>query len=241
VHYGEVDSLAIHPSEPATIYAGTVGNGVLKSTDGGASWSPVNGGLTSTNVSALAIDPSTPATIYAGTLDAGVFKSTDAGGIWTPINAGLGNLVVYALAIDPSMPTKLCAGTSGGVYEVDDYRDLEPCTPGPTLLCLSGSRFKVTTQWSSLDGQTGAGQAVALAGGNTGYFTFFDPANIELVTKVLNGCSTNGHYWFFASGLTNVGVQINLTDTVTGAAKPYSSTLGAAFPPIQDTATFPCP
>jgi len=76
---------------------------------------------------------------------------------------------------------------------------------------------------------------------DTGYFWFFHPNNVEVVTKVLNGCSTNGHYWFFASGLTNVGVQINVTDMVTGASKPYSNSYGTPFPPIQDTAAFLCP
>jgi hypothetical protein len=36
-------------------------------------------------------------------------------------------------------------------------------------------------------------------------------------------------------------VQINVTDTVTGAMKPYSNPVGDAFQPIQDTAAFPCP
>jgi hypothetical protein len=61
------------------------------------------------------------------------------------------------------------------------------------------------------------------------------------VVKVLTGCSVNGGYWFFASGLTNVGVQINVTDTLTGVNKPYSNTLGTPFEPIQDTSAFPCP
>ena len=58
---------------------------------------------------------------------------------------------------------------------------------------------------------------------------------------MLNGCAKNSHYWFFASGLTNVGVQINVTDTATGTSKPYSNALGSAFQPIQDTSAFLCP
>ena len=53
---------------------------MLKSTDGGGSWSPFSNGLTST-VSALVIDPLTPATIYAGTLGGGVFVVSVADGV----------------------------------------------------------------------------------------------------------------------------------------------------------------
>jgi hypothetical protein len=233
LHGNAVDSFAIDPSAPATIYAGSA-NGVLKSTDTGVNWSQVNAGLTSASVSGIAIDPSTPATIYAGTLDAGVFRSTDAGGSWTPINAGLGNLAVNALAIDPSRPTRLYAGTGGGVYELDHG----PCVPGPTTLCLSGSRFQVTTVWTTATGQSGAGQAVALAGGDTGYFTFFDSANVEVAVKILNGCASNGSFWTFAGGLTNLGVVMTVTDSLPGTVKTYTNSAGTPFRPIQDTGAF---
>src|SRR5437870_1964525 len=57
----DILALAIDPSHPATIYAGT-GGGLFKSTNGGESWSsslPLN------MVQALAIDPRTPTTLYA--------------------------------------------------------------------------------------------------------------------------------------------------------------------------------
>jgi streptogramin lyase len=115
------------------------------------------------------------------------------------------------------------------------------CVSDPQTLCLNNGRFSVTAAFQTTpEGPSAPATAVPLTA-NTGYFWFFDPTNVEVVAKVLDGCSTNGHYWFFASGLTNVGVQINVTDRVTGASKPYSNTLGTAFPPVQDTAAFPCP
>jgi len=63
---GPVYVLAIDPDTPTTLYAGTQCAGVLKSLDGGDSWSPVNTGLTSSSVSALAINPTTPTTLYGG-------------------------------------------------------------------------------------------------------------------------------------------------------------------------------
>jgi len=100
---GDILALAIDPSSPAILYAGT-SLGVFKSTNGGESWSPINTGLTLYPVlpvfRALAIDPSAPATLYAGTFFTGVFKSTNGGGSWSAINAGL--TATGVLALEPS-------------------------------------------------------------------------------------------------------------------------------------------
>ncbi|MEI6206917.1 MAG: SUMF1/EgtB/PvdO family nonheme iron enzyme [Desulfuromonadales bacterium] len=111
-----VYSLAIDPSDPQTIYAGTIGGGVFKSTNGGTNWSAVSTGLTNTNVNSLAIDPSTPQTIYAGT-SGGVFKSTSGGTSWSAVNTGLPNASVRSLAVDPSTPQIIYAGTNNGVFK----------------------------------------------------------------------------------------------------------------------------
>ena len=80
--------------------------------------------------------------------------------------------------------------------------------------------------------------------GDSGYFWFFDAANIEVVTKVLNGCGLPpGAYWVFAAGLTNVHVELKVIDTQTGTVYLKENPQGTAFAPIQDTAAFPasCP
>jgi photosystem II stability/assembly factor-like uncharacterized protein len=110
---GAVQGLAIDPQNPSTIYAGA-GNGVFKSTDGGASWYRVNSGILS--VSTLVIDPQTPSIVYAGSLGGGVFKSMDGGANWSSASAGL-RTFVGVLAIDPQNPNTLYAGTEGGVFK----------------------------------------------------------------------------------------------------------------------------
>ena len=107
---GVVYALAIDPAAPATLYAGTR-VGVFKSTNGGASWSAVNTGLTNTHVGALAIDPATPTTLYAGT-DGGVFKSANGGASWSAVNTGLTDTHVNVLAIDPATPATSMPGQS---------------------------------------------------------------------------------------------------------------------------------
>ena len=45
-------------------------------------------------------------------------------------------------------------------------------------------------------------------------------------------------FWFFAAGLTNVRVDIEVTDTETGESKTYVNPQNQPFAPIQDTEGF---
>jgi len=111
------------------------------------------------------------------------------------------------------------------------------CAPGPDALCLSGGRFRVLAGWRTRDGRSGSGNAVPLTP-DTGYFWFFDPANVEMITKVLNACGVNRRIWAFAGGLTDVEVSTTVQDTASGASRVYRNPQGAAFLPIQDTEAF---
>ncbi len=78
---------------------------------------------------------------------------------------------------------------------------------------------------------------------DSGYFWFFGASNVELVTKVLNACvDPFNRHWVFAAGLTDVEVELVVTDTVTGQVKRYQNPRGAAYKPVQDTDAFAtCP
>jgi photosystem II stability/assembly factor-like uncharacterized protein len=111
-------TLAIDPQNPAVTYAGTVrslhrtiGGGIFKSTDGGASWTAINAGLPDALIGVLAIDPKTPNVLYAGTDSHGVFKSSNGGESWATVNVSDLYTSVRALAIDPITPTTVYAGT----------------------------------------------------------------------------------------------------------------------------------
>src|SRR5712691_10631787 len=85
--------IAVDPSNPATVFAGTFGHGIFKTIDGAASWSDTTSNLTASTVSSLLVNPSNPATIYAGGGSIGVglpvFRSTDGGNGWIPAHSGL--------------------------------------------------------------------------------------------------------------------------------------------------------
>jgi hypothetical protein len=115
------------------------------------------------------------------------------------------------------------------------------CQPAPERLCLRDGRFELEAAWSLAGGRTGPGRALPLTAG-TGAFWFFREENLELLVKVLDGCTLNGRFWLFAGGLTNVAVELTLRDTTTGAVATYRNPLGRPFVPIQDTAAFAtCP
>ena len=117
-----------------------------------------------------------------------------------------------------------------------------PCVHDDHTLCLNGGRFAVTARWAKPTGESGDGSGVGLTG-DSGYFWFFDRANIEVVVKVLDACGlTPSQFWVFAAGLTNVEATVSVRDSRTGALRNYRNDQGTAFAPIQDTKAFAtCP
>ena len=111
-----------------------------------------------------------------------------------------------------------------------------PGACGADTLCLAGGRFRITADWQTATGP-GSGHPVLLTA-NTGYFWFFDSANVEMLVKVLDACRDYDREWVFAGGLTDVGVTMTVTDTRMGISKTYVNPPGTAFLPIQDTSTF---
>jgi predicted GH43/DUF377 family glycosyl hydrolase len=104
---------------------------------------------------------------------------------------------------------------------------------------LNDNRFSTAVWWWDSRGGVGQGGPLKLTE-DSNAFRFFSPENLEVVVKVLDGCAINGHYWVFAAGLTDVGLSLVVTDTVSGEVVSYSNTLGEAFQPVRDTAAFAC-
>lgn len=109
------------------------------------------------------------------------------------------------------------------------------CTSDP-VLCLSNDRFHVQVQWELATGERGEGHPIALSG-DTGYFWFFDSANVELVVKVLDGRSVNDRFWVFYGALSDVSYTLVVTDTLTGAVRAYVNAPGH-LASVADTTAF---
>lgn len=110
------------------------------------------------------------------------------------------------------------------------------CVPTAGRLCLSGGRFAVEAAWEDFSDRTGTGTAVGLTG-DSGYFWFFDAANVEVVLKVLDATAFNGRFWVFYGALSNVEYTLTVTDTVTGKVKTYKNPKGR-FASVGDTEAF---
>jgi sortilin (neurotensin receptor 3) len=119
--HSRVISMAIDPSYPATVYAGTKGDAVYKSHDGGQRWASMRSGLDDATISSVVnqflFDPTDNNHLFLATT-MGVFETKNGGEHWTKRMEGMKEvLMVVTLGMDPTRPAVLYAGTSGGVYK----------------------------------------------------------------------------------------------------------------------------
>jgi hypothetical protein len=149
---------------------------------------------------------------------------------------GTGNLLVawnsggFPLLFPGGIPP----GRDGSEWGVYAQRFQAPaCAAGTAHLCLGqplasgGQLFDVQVSWKNpYTGETGTGRSLPLTG-DTGAFWFFDPANLELMIKILDGRAVNGHFWVFYGSLSNVEYTVTVTETLTGTVKTYHN------PPFQ--------
>ena len=158
-------SLVIHPTNPLVLYWAAGEAGVLKSTDGGGTWTPKNFGLPGGSVSVLAMDPADPNHLmvaFSGNYSSQIsrpYRSVDGGERWEPTvicehqtgGTNLTNLRQVASAsllrfdpTDPSMFYFLVASQTlscGGFYRSCDLGasyDRNPrCDSVPRPACAS--------------------------------------------------------------------------------------------------------
>ena len=121
---GRMTSLAASP-DGGTLFAGAADGGVWRSTDGGATWTPVFDSQGTLSIGALLTVPTASGyTLYAGTGEAntssdsyagiGVLASSDAGHTWTHVGGGeLNGALIFRLAQDGG---SILAATSHGLY-----------------------------------------------------------------------------------------------------------------------------
>jgi photosystem II stability/assembly factor-like uncharacterized protein len=122
--YSRVIAMAIDPSYPATVYAGTKGDAVYKSHDGGQRWASMRAGLDDVTITSVVnqflFDPADSQHIFLATT-MGVFETKNGGEQWTKRMEGMKEvLMIVTLGMDPTRPAVLYAGTSGGVYKSVD-------------------------------------------------------------------------------------------------------------------------
>jgi len=105
----EVNAVAVAPSTGDTLLACAFQawlRQVYRTSDGGASWDPVDGLV---GIRDVVVDPGHPLFVYA--VGGRVFRSQDGGVTWGPVSTDIGASV---LSLDPSNGRRLYAGTTAG-------------------------------------------------------------------------------------------------------------------------------
>ena len=121
------------------------------------------------------------------------------------------------------------------------------CSPSETVVCLRQGRFQVEVDWMDFEAATGNAQVVpeslTVPGiEDSALLYFFQPANWEMLIKIIDGCNFNDRYWVFAAATTNVAYNIKVTDTTTGVERTFENPLGTSADAITDTLAFAtCP
>ncbi|MEQ1675361.1 MAG: hypothetical protein ABL876_01590, partial [Chitinophagaceae bacterium] len=183
MHVLGVSSILVDPSNSNTLYAGTgevyrvdtsnigynvwkargtYGIGIIKSTNGGVSWTQVMTKSTAQMfaIQMLAFDPTTSNTIYACATD-GLYRSTDNGTTWNQI---LAKTYVKDIAINPSNTNQIVVGV-GNMVNPDKgiYRTTNGNNASPTWTKIA-SALPATFEGSILLDNVGAGELVASIG-----------------------------------------------------------------------------
>ena len=133
---GRVSAIVVHPAQPNVLFAGGAQGGVWKSTDAGASWTPLTDAQCSLAVGSITIDPVNPSIIYVGTGEqnnsadsyygCGILRSTDGGNTWTQFGAGnfvtsnggarIGHIIIDKSTAGTTTSTTLLASSSLGLW-----------------------------------------------------------------------------------------------------------------------------
>lgn len=121
-------------NDPMTYYAGQVGGGIWKTTDGGNTWLSISdSNFTSSSVGAIAVAKSNPNILYAGmgevemrsniSFGDGVYKSTDAGKTWKHV--GLKNTdAIGSIVIHPQNADIAYVAAMGKIFGANNERGL---------------------------------------------------------------------------------------------------------------------
>ena len=137
----EINSIAVHPKEPQTIYIGTNNYGVMISRDGGKNYVPTNEGYSGRRAYFILPDRERQGRVYAATINTATgggffFVSTDAGQTWQPSMRNMpSRLIAYSILQDRADGNVIYLGTNLGLYRSTDrgasWTPLGLPTPSP--------------------------------------------------------------------------------------------------------------
>lgn len=221
----QVNCLASGPHNPNIIYAGTQGNGLLRSEDWGKTWHPV--GMEGSVVKSLAFSLTEAGVLYAGTKPPAVFVSRDAGENWAELEsfrqmrqpswktpAEPGDPYVLGLAVSPTDPKVIIAGVEYGAVlrSADGGNSWHGHLKGTSKDCHSLTFHATDGNWV-YQGGGGWPAAVSRDGGVTwkqprkgmgwslyGWAVAADPERPEIWYVSAAPYATLPYFWMFPTG-----------------------------------------
>lgn len=123
----EVWKIAVDPTNPDIIFAGTRPAALYRSKDGGTSWQQLTVDMAEEcpnvripRVTALAVDPSNPKRIWAGVEVDGVRRSLDGGDTWTRIEEGVPDPDIHDVTINVNGSCKVLTTTPREIFATSD-------------------------------------------------------------------------------------------------------------------------
>jgi photosystem II stability/assembly factor-like uncharacterized protein len=123
----EVWKIAVDPTDPDIIFAGTRPAALYRSTDGGRHWQKLAADIVDEcpnvgvpRVTALTVDPSDPKIVWAGIEVDGVRRSTDRGDSWSRITNGVYDLDIHDIAVTVNGGSTVLTSTPGEIFASAD-------------------------------------------------------------------------------------------------------------------------
>ncbi len=143
----QVWSLAVHPTQPGVLLAGT-NSGVYRLDPDSAQWKHLGNLVDNGLVTALAFDPSNPKSIIAGTQPAALFRSDDDGQTWQPIATDMRPYVTSGFYAGENAAKKASAETS----DVKHWARVTDVVFHPDEPNIVIAGVEIDGTWRSVDG-----------------------------------------------------------------------------------------
>ena len=137
---GRINDIEMHPTNTRVMYIGAAGGGVWKSSDGGATFTPIFDDYVQ-SIGVVKLDPKNPdEVIWVGTgetwtrnsvsIGNGLFKSTDGGSSWTEIPGFENSERIASIAINSNNTNEVYVGVLGALWSDSEDRGVYKTTDG---------------------------------------------------------------------------------------------------------------
>ena len=135
---GRITAIDAVPADPLTLYVGSAGGGVWKSSDAGTTFKPIFDAHTQ-SIGAVRVDPSDPTTIWVGTGESwvrnsvsvgdGVYRSRDGGKTWQHMGLQASERIA-AIIVHPKDSNTVFVCATGPLWSAGEERGVFKTTDG---------------------------------------------------------------------------------------------------------------